>query len=325
MQQLKYNYIIAGGSADYYHVAYSDLDDLPNVIYYSGYIDGINSRIKRLLARINFNIRVNKFVETPLRKFVNPWLFPNTFDGDNLCFVFFECQYAIINSDYIQYLRQHYPKAKLVLYMQDIVASLPYYDISKYKKIFDLILSYDKGDSERYGLLYYPTPYSKKHLKKIITEDIDVFFCGASKNRYDEIISAYRKCTSQGLKCKFFVTGVPADKQVGGKGLIYNTPITYEENLAYIAKSKCILEIIQKNAKGYSLRLWEAITYDKHLLTNNTSIVECNCYHPESIHLISDNHPMEDWINNEVVIPTSYKNALSPMHFLSFIEQHFNV
>jgi len=88
MQSLKYNYIIAGGCAEYYEVAYSDLKNLSNVIYYSGYIDGIHSKLKRLLARINFNIRLNKFVKTPLRKVVNPWLFPNTFDGENLCFIF---------------------------------------------------------------------------------------------------------------------------------------------------------------------------------------------------------------------------------------------
>lgn len=323
MQSLKYNYIIAGGNAEYYNVAYSDLRDLPNVVYFSGYIDGIHSRIKRLLARVNFNIRLNRWMKTPLRKVVNPWLFPHKFDGENLCFIFFECQYAVINTDYIEYLRKKYPNAKFVLYMQDLVSSLPYYDINRYKRVFDLILSYDKGDCERYGLLYYPTPYSKISMQQTITEDIDVFFCGASKNRYDEIISAYRKCTSEGLKCKFFVTGVPVDKQVAGEGLVYNRPITYKENLAYISKSKCILEILQKNASGYSLRLWEAIMYDKHLLTNNTSVVESKYYCSEFIHLTNDNSPMSDWINNDMIIPSEYKSVLSPKNFLNFIDQRF--
>ena len=57
----KYNYIIAGGSG-FYEVAYSDLYNLPNVVYFKNYIDSINSKIKQLLIRINFNLKLNDFI-----------------------------------------------------------------------------------------------------------------------------------------------------------------------------------------------------------------------------------------------------------------------
>ena len=116
------------------------------------------------------------------------------------------------------------------------------------------------------------------------------------------------------------MTGVPADKQVGGKGLIYNTPITYEENLAYIAKSKCILEILQKNAEGYSLRLWEAITYDKHLLTNNTYVCGSQYWTSGGIHLLSDNLELT-FINSPITYPDYMKESTSPINMLYFIEK----
>ena len=139
----KYNYIIAGGSG-FYEVAYSDLYNLPNVVYFKNYIDSINSKIKQLLIRINFNLKLNDFIKTPFSKLVYPWLFPHSFKEDRpLCFIFFGTQFAIINTSYLDYLRRRYPNVKLVLYMQDIVASLPYYDIKSYKKKFDIVLSYD--------------------------------------------------------------------------------------------------------------------------------------------------------------------------------------
>ena len=320
----KYNYIIAGGSG-FYEFAYSDLFNMPNVVYFRNYIDGINSKIKRLLLRVNFNLKVsnvekitsailplasnilyaplpfrlfsnlfsvtmlalllrisskiaqkcrckiaelilstllNKLIRTPLGKLVYPWLFPHSFKENRpLCFIFFGTQFAVINTSYLNYLRKKYPNAKLVLYMQDIIASLPYYDIESYKKRFDLVLSYDKGDCERYNLEYYPTPFSKIDIAKLpeVDEDIDVYFCGAGKTRYPEIFKAYIRCKNQELKCKFFLMGVPLDKRIDGEGLVYDKRISYEMNLAYAAKSKCILEIMQENADGYTPRLWEAI------------------------------------------------------------------
>lgn len=322
MQTLKYNYIIAGGSA-FYDVVYDNLKRLPYVKYHNSFLSGINSKINRFLIKLNFNLKVNKFFKTPLDFLVFDKLYPSSFKDDKpLCFVFFECQFAVINTSYIYFLRKHYPSAKIVLYMQDVISSLPYYNVKDYKKKFDLILSYDKGDCRRYGFLYYPTPYSIIKVNQSIDDidDIDVFFCGAGKNRYSEIMEAYRKCIKEGLKCIFFITGVPKDEQIAGEGLVYDQIISYKRNIAYVRKSKCILEIMQKNADGYTLRLWEAIMYNKHLLTNNINIVNSDYYMVNNIHLLTEDIPIKKWINSNVVYNNSLKENLSPKHLLEFID-----
>ena len=317
----KYNYIIAGGSG-FYKVAYSDLADMPNVVYFSNYIDGIKSKIKQLLIRLNFNLRLNNFMKSPFRKLVYPWLFPHSFKKDRpLCYVFFGAQFAVINSSYLDYLRKKHPSAKLVLYMQDIAASLPYYDMESYKKQFDLILSYDRGDCKRYNLEYYPTPFSKIDVARLpkVNEDIDVFFCGTGKTRYPAIFDTYRRCTSKGLKCKFFIVGVPREKRIAEEGLIYDKRISYEENLAYVAKSKCILEIMQENADGYTPRLWEAIMFDKHLITNNYAIKESKYGHLNGIHLLDESISL-DFINDSIIYPSQMKEEMNPINLLLKIE-----
>ena len=55
----KYNFIIAGGHG-FYEVAYSDLYNLSNVAYFSSYIDKIESRVRKLVLRANFNLIVKK-------------------------------------------------------------------------------------------------------------------------------------------------------------------------------------------------------------------------------------------------------------------------
>lgn len=270
-----YNYVIVGGPG-FYEVAYNDLKPLPNVKYLTSYIDGITSPFLRILARANFNLRINRWIRSPFRHFVFPYLLPVSFECEKpLCFIFFNLHFALFKSGYIEYLRKRHPKAKFVLYMQDIVKSLPYYDINQYKTLFDYILTYDKGDSVKYSLYYYPTPYSKVETSTLkAQEPVDVFFCGKAKNRFADIVNAYNKCISKGLSCRFFINGVPKNEQIEKDGLIYDQPLSYKENLSHVISCKYILEIMQKDADGFTPRLWEAIFYNKYLLTNNRITLE---------------------------------------------------
>lgn len=320
MNDFEYNYIIIGGSG-FYEVAYNDLKSLPNVQYFKNYIEGIRNPLARFLIKFNFNLKVNRFISTPLRLITYPWLFPVKFNNSKpLCFLFFNLHFAIYNTSYIEFLKKKYPTAKFVLYMQDIVKSLSFYDIESYKDRFDIILSYDKGDSDRYGLVYFPTPYSKIDLKTLpAKEPIDIYFCGKAKQRIDEIMTVYRLCKQNNLKCKFFITGVPKDKQVQSDDIIYDEPITYLENLSYVSSCKCIVEIMQQGADGFTPRLWEAMFYGKHLLTNNEQL-GLMYSEKDGIHYVKKTSSSLDWIDDKVSWSVDIIKTKSPFRLLQKIE-----
>lgn len=320
MTELKYNYIIAGVDS-YYSIVYKDLQSRPNIKCYKNYIDGIKSKFVQLLIRADFNIILNKYLQTPFRIFTYPLIFKNVFrDSKPVCYIFLENQYAVVNTSYINYLKREYTSAKFVLYMQDLVSSLPYYNIDDYKNKFDIIFSYDKGDCEKYNLIYNPTPYSNMgNLLLPVKEKSDIFFCGYAKKRFKAILDVYKKCSAAGLKCVFFIMGVPKEEQIELKGIIYDNPITYEENIAYVKQSKCILEIMQNNATGYTLRLWESIMYNKHLLSNNQAIKNSEYCNSEYVHFVQDQSSY-DWITKEVVYSDKIKLALSPLSLIERID-----
>lgn len=320
METLKYNFVIAGGTG-FYDAAYSGLKNLPNVRYHSSMLSGVTSKLIRFLIRINFNLKLNRLIRTPFRRIVYKHLYPCSFNNSNpICFIFFESHFAVINTSFITYLKEVYPTAKIVLYMQDIIASLPYYNVEDYRNKFDLIVSYDKGDCDKYAFLYHPTPFSRIDFQ-ISEEEIDVFFCGAAKTRYKTILDTYSRLTNNGLKCKFYITGVPEEFRIQGEGLYYDHPITYLQNLKYVAQSKCILEVMQVNADGFTPRLWEAIMYDKHLLTNNSYIQDSIYWNPQAIHLLDDCGDFS-FIKEKISYSNDIKITKSPINLLHFIEQN---
>lgn len=316
----KYNYVIAGGDG-FYKFAYSDLEKLDNVCFFRHYKEGVDSKLMRLLISINFNLKVNKLIKTPLKAIAFPNIYPHRFGTERpLCFIFFGAQYAVINTSYLEFLRKQYPEARLVLYMQDVVRSLPYYDIENYKRRFDLVLSYDSGDCDKYGLTYYPTPFSHIDVSKLKPElPVDIYFCGCAKSRYPEIFDAFRKCKEEGLSCRFFITGVPAHQRISCDDIIYDSKLSYIENLSHAASAKCILEIMQKDADGFTPRLWEAMALNKHLLTNNHAIKESRFYNESSIHILSESS-IGSWIDKECEHSEALIQEKSPVNLLRFIE-----
>lgn len=189
---------------------------------------------------------------------------------------------------FLFYLKRNYPDAKFAIYYQDLIATHPHTDINWIKQHFDLVLSYDYNDAERYGILYYPTPYSSIPVETGIGTEKDLYFLGATKNRFTEIIEAYESCTQNGLKCDFNLVGVPGKQQVYKDDIHYIKSMPYRENLSRASRSKCLLEILQKNAKGYTPRMWEAILLGKKIMTNNPTVRYSPFYDERYVSIFTD-------------------------------------
>ncbi len=320
---MNFNYVIIGSSG-YYEVGYHDIKNLPNVRYYSSYFDGINNFLLKQIVRWNFSEVVNHYVKTPFSKFTYPFIFRHKFPKElPICFIFFGSSYKIFQSSYYEYLRKHYHHAKMVLFLQDIVSSNSYLNWNLIKGRMDLILSYDKVDCEEYGLLYHPTPMSNftVSLNSKIPYS-DVFFCGNAKSRWRLIHQIYEKLTAKGLVCDFHIMSMPKDgSRISGISY-HNDFMNYQDYLQHLIKSKCILEIMQEGAVGYTPRLWESIVYDKHLLTNNVTIKNFDYYLPNNIHLLKelDEVDIAKIIRKKILYSQDVKESLSPIHLLMFIE-----
>ena len=217
----------------------------------------------------------------------------------------------------------------MVMYFEDIVASrgpkeTSYLDFTLLDKYFDLVISYDKGDCKKYGFLYYPTPYSVQQIPdnpKI--EESDIFFCGMAKNRLNEIKNTQAYFLSRSLKTEYIVVAEESLHDSSDNIKYRTTFISYQEYLQYLSKTKCVLELMQSGATGYTLRVWEALVYGKKMLTNNSAILQAPFYDPKQFRYT--NQISEDDIsfikgNNEII--PRYIQEISPISLLKFIEKN---
>ena len=321
---MDYNFVVFGYDNGFYRTVLSDIMGLNSVIYRD--LWGTKNKIAAMIYKLYFTPRL------PNRHFpFKNLLYHAACDfhfADNrpICFLSFGRNFHDRTYPFLSYLKQHYPNAKFALYYEDLVETHRH-DIGWVKQNFDLVLSYDYNDAKRYDILYYPTPYSAIPVESVTNPDNDVYFLGKGKNRLTEIIDAYERFTQNGLKCDFNLVGVPDKQQVYKNDIHYIKSMSYQENLFRASQSKCLLEILQKNARGYTFRMWEAILLGKKIITNNPIVRYSPFFDERYISIFTDTKKLDtDFVraNPDLKIDYHYIDQLSPRHLLEFITARLN-
>lgn len=328
MNSDNYNFTIFGYEIDYFGYMFADVIAQPNVEYIADPVKAFcPSRILRGLYALHSNRYLNWRFKLPFLNFWHKYGFRDTFGDDRpKCFVFLMRWLKSENEYLFAEIKRSFPACKIVVYLEDLVktgrSSLNFTIAEKYA---DLVISYDRGDAETYGYLYYPTFLSRPNLRRDDTiAESDICFCGAAKERYKEIVTAYDRLTELGYRCDFSVSRLsPGMPRYQGIRYIKRL-IPYGEYLQHVIKSKCILELMQNDATGYTLRTWEAILFDKILLTNNKAILSAPFFNPRQFIYFSDVEQLKDGLFQKECPRNSYVDNLSPKLFLDFIATNLN-
>lgn len=237
-----------------------------------------------------------------------------------------------VNKYYNEYtlksIREKYPNVKFVLYFVDSVFQCKNTNAVKLAKtgIFDLVYTYSKPDAEKYGYLYYPTPYSK--INNLPQNTIKgIYFCGSEKGRTELLKDIAVQCKKLGVTYNFDVEGNPDNSnkyfQIR-EGNIKKYTDVVKKTINY----NCILDLTQKSLDGskpgLSLRVYEALVYDRVLITNNPLIKEFKYYNPKTMHYIkSASEIKKEWVINKV--KNNYNGQFSPLNFAKDIEKRLNL
>lgn len=329
--------VVLGSDWDVYQYALHDLIVNPEIVYLPTFRpQGIAGAVHRL----HFNPRINKIFPLPFHQLWNRCYLPSLKDEEHVCFLILENWLRWESkTHYLPYLRQRYPKALIVCFLQDLVTRIE--DLYSHKTIStdylkhycDSVITYDVNDAQRYGLTYFPTVYSQIEVK--CPEEIpasDLYFLGRDKGRFPTLLSIYHKATALGLKCEFFLLNMPEEQQVHLPGLHYiSQAMSYETNLQYASRSRCIIEMLQPNALGATFRLWETISLNTKLLTNNRQVLDSPFYDAQYISVFTQEEDI-DWefiTNRKAPYATEshnpYIEKIKPESLLRTIEQELHI
>lgn len=201
-----------------------------------------------------------------------------------------------ISAHYIERLKRE-RNACIVLYMPDNIRTMK---IAQNKDEFlrfcrhyhvDQVYSFDKKDCEEFGAEFfdfYSMLPDKVPQKKLEDGKPRILYVGGCRNksRLDTLHALYNKLKDQAY-CTFYLYGVKPEDAIH-RGIIYNHLLSYAEVVQLVQQHDIIVEIMNGTQAGNTLRLKEAVCYNKCLLTNNPIVKSSPYYHSNHMQIFEN-------------------------------------
>lgn len=230
------------------------------------------------------------------------------------------------SAHYIKRLKRE-RNACIVLYMPDNIRTMK---IAQNKKDFlrfcrhyhvDQVYSFDKKDCEEFGAEFfdfYSMLPAKVTQKKLEDGKPKILYVGGcrSKERLNTLHALYDRLKKQ-AHCTFYLNGVDS-VDANRDGIIYNHPLSYAEVVELVQQHDVIVEIMNGNQAGNTLRLKEAVCYNKCLLTNNPFVQESPYYDPDFMQIFKKVDDI-DLSKFEYEVNYHYKGEFSPLKLMNII------
>lgn len=294
-------------ATDYYYLPYYQLYRYKNVHVRFSYINS-NELILKTMRKISSNLVYKRYTKQkyePNKKYV----------------VFFDGQYSLCSEGFKAYLQNKYPGCKLIFHLGDLLSTHKNIHIEEIKQFSDLVVTYDHNDADANGLTYHSDPYSilPSGLLNVPKEKSHMIFYGYAKDRANTLLKIYDRMKESGLRCDFGIPDLKEEDCLNRPELADAQFTPYLDYLGKVQSSDCILEIIQGGSRGCTFRTWEAVVYNKKLVTNNQSVKEEVFYNPDYIQVIDSFDSLDlNWLKKDVRVNYQFAEQLSPKACFEF-------
>lgn len=186
----------------------------------------------------------------------------------------------MLTDSFIDELIEHSLSTNVILW--DSLLKIPQ-DITILKK-FDICFSFDESDCHNFCFKKLDNFYFSN--KKSVATEFDVFFLGTYDNRFPDLIQILRYLKTLSLNVGARLLGahkneIPID--LIDEISVTNEIVPFSESTKYSLKSKIVLDLAHANQRGLSFRAFEALGFNKKLITTNKEILGYDFYNSNNI------------------------------------------
>lgn len=221
---------------------------------------------------------------------------------------------------------------RYVLFYLDIT-TVPVSKCANYLReegVFDLVYSIDSGDTQNYNLLPYSTFYSADEKLSQISPSCGLYFCGVDKGRQEIIGAIAENARQQDISYKIDLVcyndcSMLEKYQPSLNLLPGNQFLPYCQVLENELHAHCILDIVQPGQKALTLRPYEAVVYNRKLLSNNRGILDFPFYNPAYMQYFESVDQIDwAWVKDDSPVDYRYNGSFSPLRLMDDISRRLD-
>lgn len=308
---------------------FEDFKKLENMQYLPAKRKQIKNKMLKTFRKIHLSDKINHILKLPFKSIWYDLSKINLNNKDNyvilmLPSLFFDYDISVIRK------WGKRKNVKLVLILLDTVGvNTPVgriIDKIYQDKMWDYIFTYDLEDAKKYQFIYLNEHYySKPNLEQKDKTDYDAYFFGALKpGRTEELIRLYETFEKNDVHARFDVVKNNGHEiQYESKNFtLLDVRQPYHDILKKTIHTNCIVEFLQKSQQAQSLRYFEAVIFNKKLLTTNQNIKNLSFYDERYMKIFEKFEEIDfEWVKRKEEIDYHYKDEFSPLYMIKKIEE----
>lgn len=217
-----------------------------------------------------------------------------------------------LTKEVMKYITNKYPKIKTVIYFWDGVNKYP--SQIQTARLFKTVFTYDFVDSQNLGWLYRPLFFDSKDSSKEKSKTIDLSFVGSLHSKRGQLVNhLYNFSKTNYLNAYIYLFCRPTsffyqkyfkrdlDFNINKK-LVHFNSISKEETEDIYERSACVVDYQSGDQSGLTIRTIECLAHRCKIITNNTSIIKSDFYHPNNVYIYREDKEFSipiDFIKSE--------------------------
>lgn len=241
-------------------------------------------------------------------------------------------QILVINPDLIDkefHLEIKKHTKRYIAYLYDSMARYPVGHLLD--GIFDTVFSFDDADVEKYHFKKI-TNYiylDKQPLKPVSSNKYKLFYIASYDNRIHFLREIAKRLDILKVNYLFIIIKnksfneklFPFLKEKGNDNIIFRKKRVKQQDIGiYYDQTQAVLDLVRDNQSGLSFRIFEAMAYQKKIITSNAAIVHYDFYNPNNI-LVVD----EENLNFDIdFFETPYQPVPEPIYHQYTLEHWVN-
>lgn len=300
---------------------FADLYDDSRVNILESKFKPLKSKTLMFLRKIHYSKKINKIINLPFKEKWKYTLDEISFDKDKRYILIFSDSVYPITDGYIKILKNKYDVV-CALFLLNTQTELNIKITNSYLPYLDYIFTFDYSDAKKFGYIECLYLYSKTNFDINIVTLKDMYFIGVDKGRLVKIKRINELAQKAKVDVMIRVQGVNETTIANNheENIIYNQWISYDESLKEMLKCNCILELLKAGQTGATLRYYEAVCYNKKLLTNNKNVVNLPFYNPDYIHVFENPEDIDwNWVKEQIPVDYHYDGRFSPKKLIDRI------
>jgi len=188
---------------------------------------------------------------------------------------------------------------------------------------FDFIGTFDPKDAAEYGFEYCNSLYSKVLDLPKVAPSYDICYIGNIKDRLPRILE-FREFAQKNGTHSLMKLAQCNEKQrrLLPPEAVLEREMSYPRSLMLTNQANCIFDMTPEGQTGVTLRYYEAIVYNKKLLTNNRAIENMPFFDERYIKFYDDAQDVDwNWVKAVEDVDYGYDGTFSPVKLLATMEK----